>query len=154
MHFGDELATLSWAQPSAVDMHAHLSGFLADQGFQEGSNELDRSPQLRCPDVLACVPPRASSRVLCDVGPTRAWRPHAGEARLSRTTRGDGFLVDFDTVREHLTPSSFSVSKKKERGSLSSPSGAVMCGHVRLLCGGGGRWVCSRLRVAQCFEIF
>ena len=70
-------------QPSArVDVYGCCSHLLG-RGFYEGSHGSD---------VLGRVPPRASSHVLCDVGPT--------EARPSWTTRSD-FFVEFVAARAH-----------------------------------------------------
>ena len=83
VHFGDELAML-------LRLTAFSTG---DRAFHESSHELDQPRQLQSSDELARIPRRASSHVLCHVGLSRAWRPHASATRLSWTSRSDGFLL-------------------------------------------------------------
>ena len=66
-------------------------------------------------DVLACVPPRASSLVLSDVGPNRACRLLAGESRPSWTTRSEVFCWIWRCANA-LISSNCSLSQKKIDG--------------------------------------
>ena len=60
-----------------------LASWLFEVFFMKVHMNLTGFPQLRGSYVLACVPPRASSHVLGDAGPMRAWRLLASEARPS-----------------------------------------------------------------------
>ena len=108
MHFGGEPALLLRLTAFSTGGRARsLICPLVARGFYEGSHQLDGLPQLRNSDVL-CFPPRASSLVLSDAGPMRAWHLLAGE---TETTRSE-VLLWILTLHESTDPVQVLSEKK------------------------------------------